>query len=72
MKTSDTTSGGARPLTTMSSLYYRQRPKDVMGAATRIDVNQSLSIPSSYLDSSQYEFPGDRTYQRYLDSRTGV
>ena len=69
MMTSDIVGRGSRPLTNLSSAYYRQEPADALTAALRVDVNQSPAIPASYLDSSKFEFPGDRTYERYLTNR---
>lgn len=72
MMTSDIVGRGSRPLTNLSSAYYRQRRDDVLSAGLRVDVEQQAAIPSSYLDSSRFEFPGDRTYERYLANRSGV
>ena len=71
MNTSDIVSRGSRPLNVLSSLYYRQQPKDALASQLAADVEQPTPVPTSFLDSSQYEFPGDRTYARYLSTRTG-
>ena len=70
MMTSDIVGRGSRPLTDLTSAYYRQQSRDVLTAGMRAGVDHGP--PAAGLDSSQFEFPGDRTYERYLSSRSGV
>ena len=57
-----------RPVSVLSNGYYRQSPKDVLVA--ELDSQSSYRVVST--DTSRYEFPGDRTYERYLSNRTGA
>lgn len=69
MMTSDIVGRGSRPLTNLSSAYYRQGTPAALDAGLRVNVEQPSATPASYLDSSRFEFPGDRTYERYLTNR---
>ena len=69
MMTSDIVGRGSRPLTNLSSAYYRQSTPAALDAGLRVNVEQASDIPVTYLDSSRFEFPGDRTYERYLTNR---
>lgn len=72
MKTSSITDQGNQMSVGLSGMYYRQATKEVLDAelnagTTDVHVSQTFSM-----DMSRYEFPGDRTYERYLSNRLGV
>lgn len=70
MKTSDIISRDSRPASTLSNLYYRPETKDVLAAHLNVSSTGSSTPASNYLDLSQFEFIGDRTYARYLQTRS--
>lgn len=56
-----------RPVAVFSNGYYRQAPKSVLVAG--LDAGVGSAVLSA--DTSRYEFPGDRTYERYVSNRFG-
>lgn len=56
-----------RPVTVLTNGYYRQAPKDVLVSELQSG-SEGLALAP---DTSRYEFPGDRTYERYLTNRVG-
>ena len=59
-------------MTNLSSMYYRQGPKEALVAMLAVNPEQPRLADTTATDTSQYEFPGDRTYERYLSNRSGV
>ena len=72
MRTSEIISPGARPMLPIGGAYYRQQPKAVLAAQLRANPDAVLQTPLDGADTTQYEFPGDRTYARDLASRAGA
>jgi hypothetical protein len=69
MKTSDITTPRERPASVLANLYYRQQPYDYLAAVVASSTDFNGATPVRNLDTSVYEFPGDRTYARYLSSK---
>lgn len=69
MNTSDLISIGSRPLLPQAKTTYNKEPKEVLLA--KLDATFSLrrADMSPRYETYQYEFPGDRTYQRYVSNR---
>lgn len=72
MNTSDIISYGQRPITYLSGVYYRKESKEILDAKLRSSVKASPTEVIPSVDSSQYEFPGDRTYERYLSNKAVI
>jgi hypothetical protein len=68
MNTSDLVSIGSRPLQPNDKQTYTKEPKEVLLAK----LSATFSMPSEPIkryETYQFEFPGDRTYERYLENR---
>lgn len=70
MITSDPTSTEVRPASPLSIRSYRASSREVVAAATRSGARLPSFAPRQRSDQSRYEFPGDRTFERYLRSVT--
>jgi hypothetical protein len=68
MLTSDPKAAELRPALSSSRETYRTVPARVVAAAARAGVSFPI-VPGTLLalDTSQYEFPGDRTYLRFRE-----
>lgn len=68
MITSDPVAAETRPASPLAVQSYRPSSREIVAAAAR----SGARLPSSALrqrqDQSRYEFPGDRTFERYLRS----
>ena len=58
-----------RPMNPLARNVYRTRSKEVMEAESRVALLRRTVYLSSLLDETRYEFPGDKTYQRYLQNK---
>ena len=67
MNTSDLLSIGSRPLLPTAQREYKQEAKDVLMA--KLEASFALPPPPEVYATYQFEFPGDRTYERYLNER---
>lgn len=70
MLTTQITAPGARPLSVLAEVDYREVDKDTVDALGR-SASTALRGPVR-ADRSVYEFPGDRTYDRYLATKAAV
>lgn len=68
MITSDPTSAETRPASPLSIKSYRPSNREIVAAATRAGARLPSFAPRARIDQSRYEFPGDRTFERYLRS----
>lgn len=66
MLTSNVTSSVLRPASPGAATAYRSTTVAVTQAAARAGISYPLPPKNDRLNTSRYEFPGDRTYQRYL------
>ena len=69
MKTSDISAPRERPASVLATLYYRPQPYEYLAAVVASSPGFSGATTVQGLDTSVYEFPGDRTYARYLSSK---
>jgi hypothetical protein len=65
MNTSDLISIGSRPLLPTAKTSYTQETKEALLAKLKASFAKSLVEYPKY-EVYQFEFPGDRTYERYL------
>lgn len=68
MNTSDIVSSYTRPLSSLGQLYYRQHSKEFLSADSTTNYSSSKGMMSLF--DSSFEFPGDMTYERYLQNRS--
>lgn len=67
MRTSDIISPGSRPLLPTASAGYRQEPKDILNTKLQAALKYAAGTTNARAyDPYLYEFPGDRTYERYV------
>lgn len=71
MITSDISSSQTRPISSLGQLYYRQQSKTFLEADATTATTASKVMLSQF-DPSSFEFPGDMTYERYLQNRSVV
>ncbi len=69
MKTSDIITSRERPASVLSNLYYRPQAYDYLAAVVASSTDFNGANIARNLDTSVYEFPGDRTYEKYLSSK---
>lgn len=67
MLTSDPRAAELRPALTSARETYRTASPEVVAAAARAGVSFPVTSSALALDTSQYEFPGDRTYLRFKE-----
>ena len=67
MNTSDLVSIGSRPLLPSSKTTYTRESKESLLAKLAATFVSEPALVAEY-ETYQYEFPGDRTYERYLAS----
>lgn len=70
MNTSALISIGSRPLLPAAKTTYTVEPKEALLAKLSASVLDPVPQPTRY-DTYQFEFPGDATYLRYLNSVRG-
>lgn len=70
MNTSDLVSIGSRPLLPTSKTTYDREAKDVLLAKLAASFSRPAPVNYQKYETYQFEFPGDRTYERYLSNRT--
>lgn len=70
MNTSDLISIGSRPLLPTAKTTYDQEPKETLLAKLAVSFTRPVSQQYQRYETYQFEFPGDRTYERYLSNRT--
>lgn len=68
MKSSEIFDASRRPLSPSSGALYSSRSKAVLDVILRTGADLTNSLAFNRSDTSLYEFPGDRTYSRYLGS----
>lgn len=68
MITSEISSSESRPASPMSIKSYRASSREIVAAAARSGARLPSSLSRQKFDTSRYEFPGDRTLDRYLRS----
>lgn len=68
MITSDVNSSALRPASPGAATSYRSASREIVAAAVRAQIAYPKPPSLKRLDTSRYEFPGDRTYQRYLEA----
>lgn len=69
MITSDIINPRERPASVLASLYYRQQNYDYLAAVVVSSTDYKGANTVRSTDTSVYEFPGDRTYEKYLASK---
>lgn len=67
MLTSDPRAAELRPALAPARETYRPASPEVVAAAARAGVEFPTTASPFALDTSQYEFPGDRTYIRFKE-----
>jgi hypothetical protein len=67
MITSDPRAAELRPALAPARETYRAAAPEVVSAAARAGVAFPVTASPLALDTSQYEFPGDRTYLRFKE-----
>ena len=67
MITSDPRAAELRPALSPSRRTYRPSSAQVIAAAARAGISFPSTTSPLALDTSQYEFPGDRTYIRFRE-----
>jgi len=72
MNTSDIVSFGSRPLLPSSATTYSQQPKDVLYTRLLASLSSRVWVQPTNYETYLYEFPGDRTTERYIRNRTGA
>lgn len=70
MNTSDLVSIGSRPLLPTTKTTYDQESKEALLAKLQASFSRPSSNNYRRYETYQFEFPGDRTYERYLSNRT--
>jgi hypothetical protein len=66
MNTSDLISIGSRPLLPTARTTYNPESKEALLAKLEASFTPEFSIDYPRYEVYQFEFPGDRTYERYL------
>jgi len=72
MNTSDIVSIGSRPLLPSSEATYSQQPKDALYTRLLASLAEKAWVRPTNYEPYLYEFPGDRTTERYIRNRTGA
>jgi len=72
MNTSGVSSQGSRPLLPSASSTYSQQPKDVLFLRLLAQLSSTAWIQPTTYETYLYEFPGDRTTEKYLRNKSGV
>jgi hypothetical protein len=69
VNTSDLVSIGSRPLLPTARTTYSTESKETLLAKLAASFEQESSTTYPQYETYQFEFPGDRTYERYLANR---
>jgi hypothetical protein len=69
MNTSDLVSIGSRPLLPEAARTYDRTPKEILLARLEATFSNASEAFDARYETYQFEFPGDRTYERYLENR---
>lgn len=68
MITSEVVLSETRPASPLSIKSYRASSREIVAAAARSGARLPSSPSRQKFDTTRYEFPGDRTLDRYLRS----